>query len=90
MLIVTMATGVGFTVERELRRGILFVGIGDMTANMLFLVAVQTGLLSVVSVLASLYPAVTVILARVFGEAVTRLQWLGVALAIVAVALIAA
>jgi drug/metabolite transporter (DMT)-like permease len=89
MLIVTMVTGVGFRVERQLRTGILVVGAGDMTANMLFLVAVQTGLLSVVSVLASLYPAVTVILARIFGEAVSRSQWLGVALAIVAVVLIA-
>ncbi|MGD2061293.1 MAG: EamA family transporter, partial [Acidimicrobiia bacterium] len=70
--------------------GVIVAGAGDMTANMLFLVAAQTGLLSVVSVLASLYPAVTVVLARIFGEAVSRGQWLGVALAMVAVGLIAA
>ena len=61
-----------------------------MFANMLFLAAVQTGLLSVVSVLASLYPAVTVMLARLFGEVVSGRQWLGVVLAVVAAGLIAA
>ncbi len=80
----------GFRVDRRLTAGILVAGSGDMLANMLFLAAVQTGLLSVVSVLASLYPAVTVILARTFGEAVARTQWLGVVLAVVAVGLIAA
>ncbi len=90
MAVVTLATRVGFRLERELYGGILVAGAGDMTANMLFLVAAQTGLLSVVSVLASLYPAVTVILARLFGERVTRGQWFGVALAVVAVGLIAA
>ena len=79
----------GFRVERRLTAGILVAGSGDMLANMLFLAAVQTGLLSVVSVLASLYPAVTVILARFLGESVSLSQWLGVGLAVVAVALIA-
>ena len=89
MTAVTMATGVGFRIERRLYGGILVAGAGDMTANMLFLVAAQTGLLSVVSVLASLYPAITVLLARIFGESVTRGQWFGVAMAMVAVGLIA-
>ncbi len=89
MSIVTVMTGVGLRVERSLYGGILVAGAGDMTANMLFLVAAQTGLLSVVSVLASLYPAITVLLARIFGESVSRSQWLGVAMAVVAVGLIA-
>lgn len=89
MAVATLVSRVGPRVERNLYGGILVAGAGDMTANMLFLAAAQTGLLSVVSVLASLYPAVTVILARIFGETVSRSQWLGVALAMVAVALIA-
>ena len=80
----------GFRVDRRLTSGIVVAGSGDMLANMLFLAAVQIGLLSVVSVLASLYPAVTVILARLFGERVSVSQWLGVVLAVVAVGLIAA
>ena len=75
--------------ERRLYPLIFVAGSGDMLANMLFLAAVQSGLLSVVSVLASLYPAVTVILARFFGEPVSGTQWIGVALAAVAVGLIA-
>ena len=69
--------------------GIVVAGSGDMAANILFLIAVRTGLLSVVAVLSSLYPVVTVVLARVFGESVSRTQWLGVALSVLAVGLIA-
>ncbi len=69
--------------------GIVVAGTGDMVANMLYLSATQRGLLSVVGVLASLYPAVTVALARVFGERVVATQWLGVALSLAAVGLIA-
>jgi drug/metabolite transporter (DMT)-like permease len=89
MTAVTAASGAGFGIERRLYGGIFVAGAGDMTANMLFLLAAQTGLLSVVSVLASLYPAITVLLARIFGESVSRSQWLGVAMAMVAVGLIA-
>lgn len=86
----TLYCRTGFQVDRRLTAGILLAGSGDMVANMLFLAAVQSGLLSVVSVLASLYPAVTVVLARIFGEAVSRSQWSGVVLTVVAVGLIAA
>ena len=69
---------------------LVFAGAGDMLANMLFLSAAQRGLLSVVSVLSSLYPAVTVVLARSMGESVAGRQWAGLGLASVAVAMIAA
>jgi drug/metabolite transporter (DMT)-like permease len=70
--------------------GIVVAGAGDMLANMLYLSATQRGLLSVVAVVASLYPAVTVTLARAFGERVVATQWLGVGLSLAAVGLIAA
>ena len=58
-------------------------------ANACLLWAVQAGLLSVVSVLVSLYPAVTVALAAaVLRERIHRAQGLGLGLAAVAVALI--
>ena len=40
------------------------IGIGDMLGNLLFAAASTSGLVSITSVLASLYPIVTVVLAR--------------------------
>ncbi|MGH9175243.1 MAG: EamA family transporter, partial [Vicinamibacterales bacterium] len=54
-----------------------------------YLVAVQRGQLSVVATLASLYPASTVILARIIlGERWSRLQAIGIVTAVLATALI--
>ncbi len=65
-------------------------GVGDMVANMLFLVANQIGLLSIAAVVSSLFPAQTVVLGRlVLKEHIRPIQWTGLALALAAVALIA-
>ncbi len=70
---------------------ILLVGIGDMTGNLLFAAASSQGLVSVTSVLASLYPIVTVALARiVLAERVARSQEAGFVLTLAGVALISA
>ena len=70
---------------------LLVIGIGDMLGNMLFAAASSSGLVSITSVLASLYPIVTVVLARiVLNERVARSQEAGVALTLVGVALISA
>ena len=64
-------------------------GILDMTANFLYLVAVRRGLLSVVVVVAGLYPVSTVALA--FGldrERVTRSQAAGMVMALGALVLV--
>jgi drug/metabolite transporter (DMT)-like permease len=67
------------------------IGVIDMSANILFLLAVRRGLLSLVSVVIALYPAVTVLGARlVFREPIHRPQIAGLALAAVSVTLIAA
>ena len=67
------------------------IGVLDLGANGLFAVATTEGLLSVVAVLGSLYPAVTVVLARfVLAERVSRLQELGVALTLAGVVAISA
>jgi drug/metabolite transporter (DMT)-like permease len=69
---------------------IVFAGVCDMAANLLYVIAVRHGLLSTVAVLTSLYPASTVLLARVvLHEHLKRLQWCGVACATCGVALIA-
>ncbi|MET0903115.1 MAG: DMT family transporter [Acidimicrobiales bacterium] len=65
-------------------------GALDAQANVLYLLAVREGLLSVVSVLAALYPVSTVILARVvLHERFARLQVAGMALALPAAILMA-
>jgi drug/metabolite transporter (DMT)-like permease len=70
---------------------IALIGIGDMLGNMFFAAAATSGLVSVTSVLASLYPIVTVALARlVLGERVARVQEAGIVLTLAGVALISA
>jgi drug/metabolite transporter (DMT)-like permease len=68
------------------------VGIGDATGNALFAASASAGgLVSLTSVLASLYPIVTVLLAAVFlKERVSLPQRIGVALTLGGVILIAA
>jgi len=66
-------------------------GLLDMAANVLYLFAAQRGLLSLIAVLVSLYPASTLLLARyVLGERLSPVQITGVGFALGAVALIAA
>lgn len=67
------------------------IGIGDMLGNLLFAAASSSGLVSITSVLASLYPIVTVVLARiVLKERVARSQEAGIGLTLAGVALISA
>jgi drug/metabolite transporter (DMT)-like permease len=67
----------------------LLAGVCDAGANMFFLLASREGLLSLASVLTSLYPAVTVILAMgLLKEHATRTQRIGLLLAGASVVLI--
>jgi drug/metabolite transporter (DMT)-like permease len=66
------------------------IGFFDLLATLLFVLATGRGLLSVVGVLAALYPAVTVLLARmVLRERLTRAQDVGVLLALAGVVALA-
>lgn len=61
--------------------GIVAAGTLDMGGSILYVLAATEGLVTLAAVLASLYPAVTVLLARgVLGERVGRSQLAGVAL----------
>jgi drug/metabolite transporter (DMT)-like permease len=61
---------------------VLLCGALDMTSNILYVLAAHIGMLSIVAVLTSLYPAATVGLAAiVLHERLRALQWTGVALA---------
>jgi len=76
---------------RGLLAPVLAVGICDVSANVLFALATTQGLLSVVSVLTSLYPAVTVALAAVvLRERVSHGQLAGAAAVLAGAALISA
>ena len=67
------------------------VGVGDLGANASFALASRSGLLSVVAVLASLYPVVTVLLARqLHAERLRPIQVAGVVGTLGGVALLAA
>jgi drug/metabolite transporter (DMT)-like permease len=70
---------------------LIVIGAFDVLANALFAIASTKGVLPVVAVGGSMYPAFTVALAHgVLGERLARLQWTGVLLALVGVAMIAA
>jgi drug/metabolite transporter (DMT)-like permease len=89
VLVAGLATG-----HRTLPKGAVRLSLGaaalDMVANVAFLYALRAGILAIVSVLTSLYPAGTVLLARlVLRERTGWVQRMGLVLAAVAVALIA-
>ena len=61
-----------------------------MLGNILYLVALRYTFVSIAAVLTSLYPASTVVLARVvLAERLSRWQWTGVCCAALGIALIA-
>ena len=91
-----LAIGVALVLRHSLvpRNGALGLSVGtgvlDMAANVCFLVANREGLLALVAVITSLYPASTIALAQVFlGERLARHQLVGLGLAGFAVVLIA-
>jgi drug/metabolite transporter (DMT)-like permease len=93
MLVVASAWAVRRSDLRLPRKALLVVaavGLGDMLGNVLFAASAGRGLISLTSVLASLYPVVTVLLAaRVLHERIARVQQLGIVLTLVGVILIA-
>lgn len=70
--------------------GIAAIGLLGIGANLCFALASTTGALTVVAVLASLYPVVTVLLSwRLLGERLLRIQVLGILAVFLGVAVIA-
>ncbi|MFF0576014.1 EamA family transporter [Streptosporangium saharense] len=89
--LLALATGRTLRPGTGALRIILAAGILDMVANVLFVLAQQRGMLSLVGVLVSLYPASTLVLARyVLKERLNVVQMTGIGFTLAAVALIAA
>lgn len=84
---------VGDTGRVDFKNGLLFAlgcGVLDSVGNALLLLGIQSGNLSVMSVLTAMYPAGTIILAAiVLREKITKLQLVGMVLALAAAGLLA-
>lgn len=97
-LVVLVIYAVGALVLREVPRargralvGIVAIGILGISANLCFAIASTIAPLTVVAVLASLYPVITVLLGwRILGEHLQRIQVAGVIAVFLGVAAIAA
>jgi drug/metabolite transporter (DMT)-like permease len=73
------------------RRLAVLTGAAGAGGTVLYFLATQAGLLAVTAVLTSLYPAVTIVLARLLlGERLTAVRLAGLGLAAASVGLIAA
>lgn len=87
--IIALAGRKSLVVARRDRRLTLFAGAADMGANVFFLLASRSGLLIIVTLITSLFPAPTVILARIFqAQKISLPRAAGIALALAGVALI--
>jgi drug/metabolite transporter (DMT)-like permease len=89
LVVALVARSVGGVTTRDLPL-LLLIGCGDLVANGLYAFASSNGLVSLASVLGSLYPAMTVVLARfVLHERLRPVQQVGIAACLVGSALIA-
>ena len=86
---IALATGRSIRLNASATATATAGGVLDMVANALYMIAARVGPLSIVITLASLYPAATVILARVvLGERLGFLQTAGIGCALAAVVII--
>jgi drug/metabolite transporter (DMT)-like permease len=91
-VVILVVTGLGrrpWRIPRAIVPAVIAVGFADMAGNGLFLLAAQAGELAVASVLTSLYPVTTVLLAAtVLKEPISRGHAVGIAIAVLAIACI--
>jgi drug/metabolite transporter (DMT)-like permease len=104
LAVLTVANTAAVIAAAVLRRGLLPHGTGglplpaaaaagviDVVANICYVAATRTGMFGLAVVLASLYPGVTVLMARmVLGERLRWIQRAGLVLAAIGILLVAA
>jgi drug/metabolite transporter (DMT)-like permease len=84
-----VATRGPFGSDAKLARVVVVIAVLEIAATVLVLLALQRGPIAIASVVASLYPVTTVILAGVvLRERLSRLQYAGVVCALLAVVLV--
>jgi len=87
LLVLALVLRAPLRLGRQALLPVAAIGLCDVSANALFALASGHGLLALVSVLGSLYPVMTVLLAYVFlDERLTPLQLAGVGVAVAGVA----
>ena len=86
-----MVVGANWRLPRSLIPPVLLIGVLDMAGNAFFVAARQSGELAIAATLSSLYPVTTTVLAAlILRERIGRVHAVGIVLAGLAVALIAA
>jgi drug/metabolite transporter (DMT)-like permease len=91
LLVLAVALRSPFRIGPRALATVAVIGVSGSTALVLFGYAASLGLISIATILASLYPIVTILLAHLFvGERLRGLQLAGVALALGGVALVTA
>lgn len=91
MAAIVALTRTGIRPDPGTGKAVVTAGALDAAANLLYLIGTRLGLISVVAVLTSLYPAATVLLARVFlRDRLSRGQLVGLGLALAGVIMLTA
>ena len=81
----------GLRIPRNAWGGVTVNAIFDVGGNIFYLLALQIGRLDISAILSSLYPGATVVLAWVLlKEKISRTQWIGILIALTAIALFSA
>ncbi len=88
LFVFVLAQRQGFGVPRDAWGVVIANGMLDVAGNFFYLLALRTGRLDISAILSSLYPGATVILAWILlKERLSRPQWTGILIALVAIAL---